>query len=222
MPGCRCRQPWPWLRRSSSESPTWPRWRCAWRSFGESAEPSPVRREDPTGFCVRRHRKRLQARIATVRRDTTHQLHDEAGQAPRPDCPGSLRKVWMPPGCSVKRDRQESEQSPSACGSGHGRLDASVPARPAGAIACGNPRRAPGPSGPPHADRCPGPRMMIREGVLDLGGEGPEPTLSGPGDGGGEDARSLPRAGERVGGLMGADGAEPQECDRKHNASPPR
>src|SRR5579875_1702731 len=55
--------------------------------------------------------------------------------------------------------------------------------------------------------------MTIGEGVLNLDGEGPEPTLGAAGHGGGEDAPSHPQAGECVSGLVATDGARPGKGD---------
>jgi hypothetical protein len=57
------------------------------------------------------------------------------------------------------------------------------------------------------ADHRPGPGMRIGEDALDLDGEGPEPTLGAAGHGG-ERTRAHPRADERVGGFVDADGAQ--------------
>src|SRR5579875_1292687 len=63
--------------------------------------------------------------------------------------------------------------------------------------------------------------MTLRDLTLDLHGEGHEPALGAPGNGGGEDpGLSLhDLASQGLGGLVGADGAQPREGDRGPRAA---
>jgi hypothetical protein len=65
-------------------------------------------------------------------------------------------------------------------------------------------------------DRRPRSRMPIGEVTVDLHREGHEPALGAPGDGGGEDPGPSLRqlASQGLGGLVGAEGAQPGEGDR--------
>jgi len=70
-------------------------------------------------------------------------------------------------------------------------------------------------------DHRPRPRMPIREVTVDFHGEGHEPALGAPGDGGGEDPGPSLRqlASQGLGGLVGAEGAQPGEGDRGPRAA---
>jgi hypothetical protein len=70
-------------------------------------------------------------------------------------------------------------------------------------------------------DRRPRSGMPIGEVTVDLHGEGHEPALGAPGDGGGEDPGTSLRqlASQRLGGLVGAEGAQPGEGDRGPRAA---
>jgi hypothetical protein len=70
-------------------------------------------------------------------------------------------------------------------------------------------------------DRRPRPGMPIGEVTVDFHGEGHEPALGAPGDGGGEDPGPSLRqlASQGLGGLVGAEGAQPGEGDRGPRAA---